>query len=292
VPSWGSLVAAAASIVPALAAGVAASAHAAEATHDTRPAAGAVHAAPAQEEPGQNPGQDPGQDAAREIWLRDCAVCHATDGRGTDRGPDLAETGTAALDYVLRTGRMPIDDPDDAVERGPAAYDTDTIDALVAYAAGLDGGLVGAGPEIPHVDVAAGDVAAGGEIWRGQCAACHRWSGDGGALSGDIAPDVRPATSRELGDAVRSGPFAMPRFGQAALSDQDLNDLAAFVADEIDRPDDRGGWAIGHIGPVAEGAIGMVVGLGGLVLVTRALGTRERPGHHRHRPGQQAEEGT
>jgi ubiquinol-cytochrome c reductase cytochrome c subunit len=172
---------------------------------------------------------------------------------------------------------MPIDDPDDEIRRAPPAYDDDTIDALVDYAARLDGGMVGRGVDIPDVDVEAGDPSAGGEIWRLQCAACHRWSGDGGALSDDLAPDVRPADARELGEAVRTGPFAMPAFGRAALDDDDLDDLAAFVEGEIDHPDDRGGWSIGHIGPVAEGAVVMVLGLGSLVLVTRALGTRERP---------------
>jgi ubiquinol-cytochrome c reductase cytochrome c subunit len=75
----------------------------------------------------------------------------------------------------------------------------------------------------------------------------------------------------------------MPRFGQAALTDQDLDNLVAFIDDQIDHPNDRGGWSMGHIGPVAEGAMAMVVGLGVLVLITRGLGSRERP-EDRHRP--------
>lgn len=218
------------------------------------------------------------EDDAQTVWLRDCAVCHGTNGRGTERGTDLAGTGTAVLDYVLRTGRMPIGDPDDRIRRGPPAYDTATIDALVEYAAELDGGSVGAGPPIPEVEPDAGDAAVGGEIWRLQCAACHRWSGDGGALTGEIAPDVRPADTRVFGEAVRGGPFAMPRFGQAALDDDELNDLAAYVENEIDEPEDRGGWSLAHIGPVAEGAAAMVLGLGVLTLIARALGTREPRG--------------
>ena len=37
---------------------------------------------------------------------------------------------------------------------------------------------------------------------------------------------------------------------------------------------DHGGWAIGAIGPVAEGLFGFVVGLGLLLVVIRLLGKR------------------
>src|SRR4051794_18023823 len=49
---------------------------------------------------------DPG--AARTVYLRDCAVCHGADARGTSFGPSLQGVGRAALDYWLTTGRMPL----------------------------------------------------------------------------------------------------------------------------------------------------------------------------------------
>ena len=52
-----------------------------------------------------------------------------------------------------------------------------------------------------------------------------------------------------------------------------LNDTVAYVK-YLSHPRDRGGWALGHIGPLAEGAAIMIFGLGTLLLVTRWIGTR------------------
>jgi ubiquinol-cytochrome c reductase cytochrome c subunit len=65
----------------------------------------------------------------------------------------------------------------------------------------------------------------------------------------------------------------MPVFGRAALTDAQLDDLVAFT-DHLDHPDDRGGWALGHLGPMSEGALAIVVGLGLLVVTARWLGDR------------------
>ena len=64
----------------------------------------------------------------------------------------------------------------------------------------------------------------------------------------------------------------MPVFGPAALDDRQLDDTVAFV-DSLKRPDDRGGLALGHIGPVTEGAIAIVGALGLLLLASRWIGT-------------------
>ena len=87
-----------------------------------------------------------------------------------------------------------------------------TIDALVAYVSRL----VPGGPPIPSVDPAAGDLADGGQLFRAQCAACHQWAGEGGALLHREAPSLGPATPTQLAEAVRTGPGAMPTFGATA----------------------------------------------------------------------------
>lgn len=220
---------------------------------------------------GGAPGQSDGN-AAAETYRRDCAVCHGAEGEGTPRGPDLAGSGTALIDYVLRTGRMPIEEPDEDVARDEPAYDEATIRALVDYTAGLQDGAVGDGPPIPDVDLARGDVAVGGEMWRRQCAACHAWSGTGGAMLSRSVPGVREATPVELGEAVRAGPLEMPRFGSDVLSPHELDSLAAFVDQELRRAEDPGGWSLGHIGPVAEGGIALVAGVGLLMVVARLIG--------------------
>jgi hypothetical protein len=68
----------------------------------------------------------------------------------------------------------------------------------------------------------------------------------------------------------------MPAFSRDAISDQEAAEVAAYV-EELRHPDDRGGIDLGHLGPVPEGAVALLLGLGLLVLVTRWLGTRDRP---------------
>jgi ubiquinol-cytochrome c reductase cytochrome c subunit len=204
----------------------------------------------------------------RQVFLSDCAVCHGAGGTGTSRGPSLIDVGAASVDYMLTTGRMPIHDPGDELRRRPSPYSAELQRALVDYIGRLAGG---GGPAVPAVDPGAGDVARGGELFRLQCAACHAWSGEGGALYQREAPPLQPATATQLAEAVRTGPGTMPVFGAAAIDDSQLDDLAAF-SEQLKRPDDRGGQPLGHVGPVAEGAVGIVLGLGTLLVATRWIG--------------------
>jgi ubiquinol-cytochrome c reductase cytochrome c subunit len=203
------------------------------------------------------------------VFLRDCATCHGADTRGTDLGPDLRGVGTAGIDYQVSTGRMPLSSPDAEPTRSTPRYSPATIRALVAYVHALAGG----GPAIPDVDVAAGDLQQGGSIFRLNCAACHAWSGDGGALLNRAAPAVHPATDEQIAEAIRTGPGNMPAFGTAAITHDQLNSVIRYVQ-HLDHPDDRGGLALGHLGPLAEGAVAIVLALGLLVLAVRWIGTR------------------
>ncbi len=65
----------------------------------------------------------------------------------------------------------------------------------------------------------------------------------------------------------------MPQFPDTLLSDADVADVAAYVDDLAERRD-QGGWPLGGIGPVPEGAVGWVLGLGTLLVVIRLLGRR------------------
>jgi ubiquinol-cytochrome c reductase cytochrome c subunit len=204
----------------------------------------------------------------KQIFLSDCAVCHGADAAGTSRGPSLQGVGEAAVDYQLSTGRMPLDSPDATPTRRTPKYDGATIAALVAYIAGIAPG----GPGIPTIDVSNADIAAGGEIYRAQCAACHQWAGAGGALEDGNAPSLRPATPTQIAEAVRTGPGAMPVFGEQAISDDQLVDLAGYVR-SLDDPDDAGGAPLWHLGPLPEGAVALVA-VAALAVVLRMIGTR------------------
>lgn len=231
-------------------------------------------------------GEDRG---AASLYRRDCAACHGADGRGTNRGSSLERVGAASVDYWVSTGRMPLVDvpardpesrdlrpvpgvqlfdPSAETKRRDPAYDRATIDALVAYVTDL---VARGGPPIPSVDSANASTARGGSIFRLQCAACHAWAGDGGALLRREAPALHAATPTQIAEAVRVGPAAMPPFGAAALDDAQLADVVAYVR-YLDRPEDRGGWSIWHLGPVAEGGIAWIVAMSVLVIAVRWMG--------------------
>jgi ubiquinol-cytochrome c reductase cytochrome c subunit len=134
-------------------------------------------------------------------------------------------------------------------------------------------GLVGGGPAIPRVDAETGSLQSGGSVYRLNCAACHAWSGDGGALLNREAPAVHAATEVQIAEAIRTGPGNMPAFGTAAITRKQLDSVIRYVR-HLDHPDDRGGLALGHLGPLAEGAVAIVVALGVLVIAVRSIGTR------------------
>jgi ubiquinol-cytochrome c reductase cytochrome c subunit len=217
----------------------------------------------------------------RHVYLRDCAFCHGADARGTKLGPDLRGKGAAQVDFQLSSGRMPVPLGDashikklgsvaDAQDRRPPKYDARTRSELVRYVTALAGG---GGAAIPKLDLSSADTARGGSLYRLQCAACHAWSGDGGALLDREAPSVHPANALQIAEAVRAGPGNMPAFGRAALSDAQLQSLVRYVRYLRD-PQDRGGSSLWHLGPLAEGAIAIVLALGLLVIAVRWIGTR------------------
>lgn len=227
-----------------------------------------------------------GREAA-EVYRSDCSFCHGSDGGGTAQGPTLVGVGAASLDYELSTGRMPLAasgranelgrpvrplprvgpfDPS-RTERHDPAYDRRTIDALIEYVTNLTGG---GGPPIPEVD--GGDVANGGQLFRLQCAACHSWSGVGGALLHREAPPLHHATPVQVGEAIRVGPGQMPDFGRAALDDDEVRDVVAYVR-HLDEKRAPGGFSLGRMGPVSEGAVALV-GLASLVAFVRWIGKR------------------
>ena len=65
----------------------------------------------------------------------------------------------------------------------------------------------------------------------------------------------------------------MPVFNEDVFDHEDLEAIVAYV-EYLKNPDDRGGAGIGRIGPVAEGAIGWLVGLGLLFVFIRWIGTK------------------
>jgi len=217
-------------------------------------------------------------DSGRAIYLRACAACHGPQGEGTTDGPNLQNSGAAAADFMLRTGRMPLNLPGDPTRRRPPAYNDATIRALVDYVAFLGSRP---GPTIPNVVVSGADLSRGRALYTAQCASCHGPSGGGDAIGGGVsAPSLMESDARTVGEAVRVGPGAMPVFNQAGLSDAEVADIAAYVQ-FLRKPPTPGGAQPPLVGPVAEGFVAVVVGLGLLIAIVRWV----EPGPRSRRDG-------
>jgi ubiquinol-cytochrome c reductase cytochrome c subunit len=215
------------------------------------------------------PGATPSSADGRDIYLRDCAYCHGTRAEGTNRGPELRSVGAASVDFMLSTGRMPIDNQTDDPLRRPPEYTPVEIGAIVGYLSTLQV----AGPPIPAVDSAGGSLSDGLLLYTDNCAACHSSAGIGGALTdGRIAPSLKPSTSLQVAEAIRTGPGTMPVFGPTTLSDVQVNAIARYV-EYIHHPYNRGGADLGAIGPITEGAVAALLGLVVLLVITRWIGT-------------------
>jgi ubiquinol-cytochrome c reductase cytochrome c subunit len=227
----------------------------------------------------------PGAQRGRALYLRDCAWCHREDATGTERAPGLLDSpqGGASVDFMLSSGRMPLDYPDESVKRRSPVYDDGEIADIVAYVEALGA----EGPPVPAVDLAAASLATGEQLYNQNCAACHSTTGTGGALPGlsgeavaadrvprpaNVIPPLFDASPTEVVEAMETGPGPMPVFD---LDETRANAIARYVT-YLQAPDNRGGLSIGGIGPVAEGAVGWLVGLGIMLLVVHRIGTTTR----------------
>jgi ubiquinol-cytochrome c reductase cytochrome c subunit len=215
------------------------------------------------------PSQAPTVDQGRQLYLVRCSSCHGFDAGGVAGvAPSLTHSGAASADFYLRTGRMPLANPQDQAVRHRPAYADREIRALVAYIGSLD-----RGPAIPALP-AHGDLAQGFDLYSINCAQCHNDAGAGGALGyGDVVPSLKHASRLDAAEAMRIGPRPMPVFGPDTLSDQQVADIASYV-EYLHHPEDRGGLGLGHLGPIPEGFVGWVVGMGLLLLAARLIGTR------------------
>ena len=221
-------------------------------------------------------------DDGRTLYLRDCAWCHGNAGAGTTRGPELLSgtNGPALNHFVMSSGRMPLEHAGQRVERREAVYSLAEVDAIVEFMRGFGA----QGPDVPEPDPDA-DLQAGLALYQENCAACHSTTGVGGALTAGeretgfeegpslVAPGLLDSSATEIAAAVRVGPGTMPVFSEDTLDDEELSEVTRYVV-YLQDPSDRGGAPIGRVGPVAEGAIGWIVGLGALLVFVRWAGTK------------------
>jgi ubiquinol-cytochrome c reductase cytochrome c subunit len=234
-------------------------------------------AARAGEPPIVRPADEPGKPLLQlgaELYAGNCLRCHGIAGRGVsagdakEQGPALRGVGALAPDFYLRTGYMPLDNAHDQPVRSRQRLSGREQQALVRYVASLGGGS-----PVPQPHPERGDIATGRELFTEHCAGCHQVAAEGGIMPGAKAPPLDRASATEIAEAVRIGPYVMPKFSQRDISDDELNAIVAYVEYTKD-PDDAGGWGISHLGPFPEG---MVTWFGAaLVLVCTCLAIGKR----------------
>jgi ubiquinol-cytochrome c reductase cytochrome c subunit len=202
----------------------------------------------------------------KALFDRSCISCHGENAQGVPgRGPSLIGVGSAAVEFQVGTGRMPLAMQGAQAERKPPVFTDDQARQLGAYIQALGGG-----PQLPPGDNlhADGDVSRGGDLFRVNCSACHAFAAGGGALSsGRSAPSLGQATDRQLYAAMLTGPQNMPVFGDNQLSPQEKEDIIAYVQN-LKADQDPGGFGLGRLGPVPEALVIFLVGIVFLVVVS------------------------
>lgn len=253
--------------------------------------------------------------AGDALFIAHCSSCHGNNGVGSEKAPALINSGAAAADFYLSTGRMPLSEPGDQAQRTRPFFNPHEIRQLVAYVNALpqiNGEPNNTGPTIPSISPVcdtsggAGNVAnaqkgdygfegAGGsggglgghgpgpcttlaqglQLFSLNCAQCHDASGSGGMLS---KGNMVPS----LKDATAVQVAEAVRVGPQPMpifGPRELSDeqvsAIANYVQYLRKPADRGGLGIAHFGPVPEGFVGIVIGLFIMLVATRLIGTRE-----------------
>lgn len=217
----------------------------------------------------------------QRLYGQFCASCHMsatphTIGFGPGRelrqqkalAPSLRGVGAMAADFYLQTGYMPLRKMGLQPRRSRLVLSQAEIADLTAYVASL-----GKGPAIPTPHPERGSLAEGMHLFADTCAGCHQIVAEGGYANGALPPPLEDATATQIAEAVRIGPYVMPRFSQRAISDAQLDSIVRYV-EYAKHPDDRGGWALGHLGPVPEGLVTWFLAAAALVALCVIVGKR------------------
>jgi ubiquinol-cytochrome c reductase cytochrome c subunit len=200
----------------------------------------------------------------RQIFLKGCSSCHGLNAEGAQIAPSLIGVGAASVDFQVGTGRMPMADMSTQAMRKDPLYNAEETAALAAYVASL-----APGPAIPGESELNferdGSTAEGGELFRNNCAMCHNFAGQGGALTqGKYAPTLMGVEPKHIYEAMVTGPQSMPVFSDKTITPEEKLSIIKWIKSAEKEPN-LGGASLGRVGPVTEGLLGWVLGLGLLI---------------------------
>lgn len=208
----------------------------------------------------------------QSIYQTACITCHGANLEGVvGRGPSLVGVGQAATYYQVSTGRMPVAQQGAQVPRKDPSYTDEQVEQIAAYVE-----TFGGGPTIPSGSLRSDseDLAQGGELFRLNCAQCHGFSGKGAPLSaGKYAPSLEPSTDKQIYGALLSGPENMPVFNDNQLTPSQKKMVIDYIQ-TLKVQKDPGGAGIGRVGPVSEGLVIWIVGVGLLMGIILWIGRK------------------
>ena len=219
----------------------------------------------------QQAARQPDPANGRQLYEISCITCHGANLQGVNgRGPSLIGTGGAAAYFQVATGRMPAAQQGPDQRSKPTTFTEDEINDLVAFVQSVAGG-----PEKPLGDLRNdAAISEGGELFRLNCAACHNFAGRGAPLSaGKIAPGLSNATDLVLYTAMLTGPENMPVFSNNQLTPDEKKAIISYIQ-SLKSMGDPGGLGLARIGPVSEGLVIWVVGIGLLMGVILWIGAK------------------
>jgi ubiquinol-cytochrome c reductase cytochrome c subunit len=211
----------------------------------------------------------------KELFLKGCSSCHGLNAEGGAIAPSLIGVGAASVDFQVATGRMPMADMSTQAMRKEPVYTPDQVAALAAYVASL-----APGPEIPGDELLNyerdGSIAEGGELFRNNCAMCHNFAGQGGALTqGKWAPTVMGVEPVHIYEAMVTGPQSMPVFSDKPITPEEKLSIIKWIKSAEAEPA-LGGASLGRVGPVTEGLLVWTLGIGMLIGVAVWLAMKAR----------------
>jgi ubiquinol-cytochrome c reductase cytochrome c subunit len=214
--------------------------------------------------------------AGKTLFLANCATCHGMGAVGNPGvAPSLIGAGAAAVDFQMSTGRMPAKEVGaENARTSPVKFSQQQIYEIADYVASLGGG-----PPIPdaqQVSTVGADTALGYQLFSANCSQCHNAGLSGGALTyGKFAPALNQATPTQIYEAMLTGPEAMPVFADGAVPPQAKRDIIAYITATRAEPN-PGGLSLGRTGPITEGLVIFLGGMGVLVLMAMWITAKRR----------------